>query len=126
MAPDLTRIASLPGMGGGIASHPRLEQLLPQEPEAKESPWAAPRPELLMHFTAPPDRAVQARAKALAALDRAEAYLPDPPSLHAVADPVLGWRLTPLSQVVRLLHTPPPAARAWLGEQSPALPRHFL
>ena len=126
MAPDLTRIAALPGQGGGIASHPHLEELRKVLPDRKESAGSRLQPaQALMHFPVG-ERAVQARARALAALDRAEAHLPEPPCLHAVADPALGWKLTPAAHVVKLLHTPRPGDLIAYREPAagvPPLPR---
>lgn len=149
MAADLTRVAALPGQGGGIASHPRLEELRKPGPlrtvvrgyvvssaenvERCELRWTTlenghvvPVPLLVDR------RAVLARAKALAALDHIETLLPERPTLRAYADQVLGWRLTPAAHVVRMLHTAPTVQPVALGQRCefseyllPLLPRHF-
>lgn len=132
MAPDLTRIAALPGQGGGIASHPRLEEIrkLDRVPGLADLRAELARVKVAARLgVATPAlvdrRAVLARAKALAALDRIETLLPECPTLHAVADAALGWRVTPVARVVQLLHTPRPAGLLAYRDPVPELPSFF-
>lgn len=93
MAPDLTRIAALPGFGNGYAARARVDDSYRRPPPRRDYVEAPPCHRLM-------EAELDLRARAFAVLDKVGTVLPERPTLVIACPHGKPWRIYPREPVV--------------------------